>query len=301
MERTGHLFMALIAISCFCQGTYAQKKYLTTGADRAVAEEVMRSLHEASAVAESSGRSLSTADLMVMAAESLLGTPYVAGTLDEDPIREDLRIYLTKTDCIIFVETCLNLARSVKECGDVPSFDRFAANVAATRYRVKGPPYSYGDRIHYTTEWLRRQEGSLRDITLDLGGEVNNHPIFFMTRNHKLYKQLSDAANIPRAALDLKKIGEAEEELNKVPMTHIPRAKVAAAEDGIESGDIICFVSKVDGLDIAHVAIAYIKEGRRGFIHASQADGKVEIDSRTVSEYVASRSNLTGIKVIRPL
>jgi hypothetical protein len=172
--------------------------------------------------------------------------------------------------------------------------------VAKTRYRCK-PPYSYGDRIHYTTEWIRRQEGVLKDITLDLGGEVNDHPIGFMSQNYKSYKQLTDADNIPRAALDLKKITEVEEALNKEPMTFIPKSKVASACGGIKSGDIICYVSGVKGLDIAHVAIAFVRDGRVGSIHASQKDGKVEIDRQTIEEYVSSRSNLSGIKVVRPL
>ncbi|MBO4230351.1 MAG: DUF1460 domain-containing protein, partial [Bacteroidales bacterium] len=69
----------------------------------------------------------------------------------------------------------------------------------------------------------------------------------------------------------------------------------------IQSGDIICFVSTVEGLDIAHVGMAYVEDGRVGFIHASQNDGKVVIDSRTIVEYVLPRRNLSGIKVVRPL
>ena len=141
----------------------------------------------------------------------------------------------------------------------------------------------------------------MKDITLELGGETYDHPICFMTSNPKSYKQLADADNIPRAALDLKKIAEVEAELNKEPMTYIPTAKVEAAAKVIKSGDIICYVSNVEGLDIAHVALAYVENGRVGFIHASQKDGKVEIDKQTIAEYVGSRSHLSGIKVVRPL
>ena len=80
-------------------------------------------------------------------------------------------------------------------------------------FRCLGIPADLGVRVegpHYTTEWIRRQEGTLRDITLELGGEVNDHPIDFMSTHTKSYKQLADANNIPRAALDLKKIEETE-------------------------------------------------------------------------------------------
>ena len=298
MKRILFLFVALSAFLCFGQLSSGQG-YVTTNADRAVALDVMKTMSDSLAAARSEGKDVSTADLMVLAAKSMLGTKYVAGTLDEDPLKEELKVYLTRTDCIIFVETCLNLARTVKE-GKASSFDALAANVARTRYRCR-PPYTYGDRIHYTTEWIRRQQGSLEDLTLDLGGEVYDHPIDFMSTHTKSYKQLANADNIPRAALDLKKIEETEAALNKEPMTYIPKQKVAAAASGIKTGDIICYVSNVKGLDIAHVAIAYVDNGRVGFIHASQADGKVEIDKQTIAEYVGSRSHLSGIKVVRPL
>ena len=295
------LFVALIAIPGSCQ-LVPKIDHITTEADKAVAAKVLGELQEAYSGSVTAGTPLPVSGLMIMAAESLLGTPYVAGTLDEDPIEERLRVYLTKTDCILFVETCLALAKTVTESGgrDV-SFDSFVAQVAGTRYRVK-PPYLYSDRVHYTTEWARRQEGkSLKDMTLELGGETYDHPVNFMTRHPESYKQLQDAASIPRAALNLKRIGEVEDELNKVPMTYIPKQKIPSVEKGIQSGDIICFVSSVEGLDIAHVAMAYVKNGRVGFIHASQKEGKVVIDGQTIADYVAHRSNLSGIKVIRPL
>ncbi len=300
MKRTVALFMALFAILIHPWFTSAQD-YITTSQDKALAQRLLNELHEKYLSARISGEPMETADLMVIAAKELIGVPYIAGTLDEDASTEKMRIYLTKTDCIIFVETCLNLARTVIETGEEsPSFGSFAANMARTRYR-KDPPYSYSDRIHYTTEWIRRQEGTLNDMTMELGGEINDHPISFMSAHPKSYKQLEDADNIPRAALDLKSIEEVEQELNKIPMTQIPKARISSAAGGIRSGDIICFVSTVDGLDIAHVAIAYVENGRVGFIHASQSDGKVEIDGRTIEEYVSRRSNLSGIKVVRPL
>ncbi|MBR5176145.1 MAG: DUF1460 domain-containing protein [Bacteroidales bacterium] len=300
MKRTIALFMALFAALLIPRLTCAQD-YITTAKDKALAERLLVDLQREYKASLDGGNPLGTSDLMVIAARKLIGTPYVAGTLDEDPLAEKLRIYLTKTDCIIFVETCLNLARTAIEAGEgSPSFNQFAANIAGTRYR-KDPPYSYSDRIHYTTEWIRRQEERLKDLTIELGGEVYDHPISFMSMHPKSYKQLEDANSIPRAALDLKTIEETEKELNKTPMTQIPKAKISSAGHGIKTGDIICFVSAVEGLDVAHVAIAYVENGRVGFIHASQNDGKVEIDERTIEEYVSRRSNLSGIKVIRPL
>ena len=297
MKQLFRVFMALFAMFVFLD--VRAEDYITTNADKALADKLMAQMHSAW---RKSGGTLSTADLMVMAAQGLYGTPYVAGTLDEDPTREVPRLYLTKTDCIIFVETCLALAKAVQDANvDAPQFPAYALKVLGMRYRTK-PPYSYGDRIHYTTEWIRRQKASLKDVTLDLGGEVYDHPIHFMTSNSSSYKQLADPDNVPRAALALRKIAEAEAQLAKEPMTYIPSDKVAEAASQIWSGDIICFTSSVEGLDISHVAIAFVEGGRVGFIHASQAEGKVVKDRRTIAEYVARPgSKISGIKVVRPL
>ena len=289
------LLPALVGLS-----VHAQTFYVSPKADQDIAGKLLGELYEVKQQARETGSGVRTADLMVDAALKLMGTPYVAGTLDTDPVNEQLRIYLTKTDCILFVETCLDLALTVKECKTCPDFVQFAWKVASTRYRCDAP-WGYGDRIHYTTEWIRRQDKVLKDITLDLGGEVYDHQINYMSTHPDSYKQLGNARNIPRAALALQKITETEAELNRTPMTFIPKDKVAGIENKIETGDIICFVSAIEGLDIAHVAIAYVKDGRTGFIHASQAAGKVIIDPKTISGYVSSRSNLAGIKVVRPL
>ena len=240
-----------------------------------------------------------TSELMVYAARYLLGTPYVASTL-EGGTKEELRVYLTKTDCILFVETCLNLALTKMQGHS--DFDALAENLRQSRYRG-GVVSCYADRIHYTTEWIRLKEkkGILKDITLDLGGIKTEKKIFYMSRNYKSYKHLKDADTDPAAARNRDIIAGVEEELNQSPQTYIPAARIREIEGQIRSGDIICYMSGVEGLDIAHVAIAYVHDGKVGFIHASQADGKVEIDPLTIADYVKSRKNCPGIKVVRVL
>ena len=288
--------LACLAVALSGISAGAQTFYVSPKADQDMAVKLLGELHGIKAETPD----VQTSALMVDAALNLMGTPYVAGTLDTDPVNEQLRIYLTKTDCILFVETCLDLALTVKENRGCPDFVQFAWKVASTRYRCEGP-WGYGDRIHYTTEWIRRQDNVLKDITMDLGGEVYDHPINYMSTHPESYKQLGNARNIPRAALALQKISDTEAELNRTPMTYIPKAKVAGIEDKIKTGDIICVVSAVEGLDIAHVAIAYVKDGKVGFIHASQAAGKVIIDPKSIAGYISSRTNLAGIKVVRPL
>lgn len=241
---------------------------------------------------------VTTSDFLLYAARYLLGTSYVGGTLEAGD-KEELRISLTQTDCILFVETCLDLARC-KMLG-YNDFSHFAEEVRQSRYR-DGQIRGYGDRIHYTTEWIRRGEerGVVRDITLDLGGIPSDRKIFYMSRNYKKYKHLSSADTDPAVRRELDAVAAAEAELNRQPQTFIPTAQIPAAADKIRSGDIICFMSGVAGLDIAHVAVAYVRDGKVGFIHASQTGGKVMVDPLSIAAYAASRKNCPGIKVVRP-
>lgn len=279
---------------------------ITLRSDIPIAENIMKALAP-------NVNKESTGDLMVMAAMKLLGTPYVAGTLEEGD-EEDVRVYLSKTDCILFVETCMNLALTAKQKGDKANFEALAQNVRQSRYR-NGNVRSYGDRIHYTTEWIRQGEkrGVVNDITLKIGGEVYDHPIYFMTKNYKLYKHLKDAnlsdeccseesenCTLSQATKDYNTIAKVEAELNQKPYTIIPQDKIKACEKLIKNGDVICYMSTTPGLDIAHVAMAYWrKDGKLGFIHASMAEMKVVIDKQSIDEYVKGRKGINGIKVIR--
>ena len=276
-------------------------------ADKVVAQRILNALwKEKSESMKSSGSQTGDAfsKLILSAAGKLAGTPYAGGTLDSEWEGEQMRIFLTRTDCILFVQTCISLAQTVDSATDDKdvSIERFASLLERSRYRKKGPPYSYSDRIHYTTEWLRREEGAtLNDITIDLGGSQIDHPVSFMTSNASRYPLLSDQAINPDCESDLKAIRATEEKLNREPMTTIPGSKLPEAAKGIRSGDIICFTTTVEGLDISHVAIAVVKNGEVFFIHASQKEGKVIVDKKPLIEYVNVHRNLSGVKILRPL
>ena len=97
------LTLALFLPFLACAQEQEKEKYVTTPEDRALAGKVLAELK--ARPDEAPGAQ------MVRAAEVLLGQPYVAGTLEELP-EEQLCIYLTRTDCILFVETCLGLVRT---------------------------------------------------------------------------------------------------------------------------------------------------------------------------------------------
>ena len=249
------LFLSLMA----CQGQTPAEKYLTTPEDKALAVQVMTDLK--GYADEPVG------DRMVRAAEALLGQPYVAGTLEE-PEQETLCIYLTRTDCILFVETCLGLVRAAGQDG---SFETLARELRESRYR-DGVCGRYEDR-----------PGAL-------GGVDFGHPVHYMSRHPDSYKRMTDVDAI--AAI--------ERQINAVPSSYIPKSALKKALPGIRNGDIILFTTKVDGLDVSHCAIAKVAPGKPvRFIHASTVPMKVVMDPKTLEEYVMGRKAVTGIQVYR--
>ena len=308
-------FMIAAALMLLSFSGFSQS-YDTTPDDIQLAEKVMSSLVPS--------RSLPTGQLMFMAGQQLLGQPYVAGTLDEGD-EEQVRVYLTKTDCIIFVETCMNLAYAVKVYGNEANFDKLADLVRMSRYRDGAVNY-YSDRVHYTTEWIRQGEkrGIMEDLTMKLGGEIYDHPISYMSKHYKSYAHLKKSDTDSRQAYDLLKISEVEEELNKEQYSYIPDKKIASIAGGIQTGDIIGYMSVTEGLDIAHVVMAYVhypdgtviygpqdapevKEGSSqhggdpvvGFMHASMGQMKVILDPKTIADYACDSKSINGIKVVR--
>ena len=235
----------------------------------------------------------SVPELMIIAAKQMLGTEYVAGSLEQVP--EKLKVSLVETDCILFVETCLAMAVNAKKGNDSP--DSLCAFIQGTRYR-NGEVDGYTSRIHYTSGGIRQGEanGIFREITDVLSGEnLSGQRFSYMSEHTGAYKQIKDNP------AEIAKIAKMEESLNRYTDYYvIPKAEVKKMEHLLKDGDILGFNSNVKGLDIAHVALVYHKEnGEVGFIHASQVDGKVVIDEKSIHDYVNSRKSNDGIRIIR--
>ena len=276
--RKWFLLLVLMLPFLFCDGHSGT--YVTTDQDRALAEEVLMKLK--------AHQDEEPGNLMVRAANALLGQPYVAGTLEELP-DEKLCVYLTRTDCILFVETCLGLVQAAQR--NTVSFDYFVSELQQSRYR-DGECSRYEDRLHYTTEWARQgvARGVLEDMTEALGGVRYNHPVHYMSMHPDAYPRMTDVDAIKAV----------EDSINAVPSTYIPKNRLKKALKGIRNGDIILFTTTVDGLDVSHCAIAKVDAGEPvRFIHASTGAKKVILEPRTLEEYVTGRKAVTGIQVYR--
>ena len=273
-------FLLLVLMIPFLSCYGHSGTYVTTDQDRALAEEVLMKLK--------AHQDEEPGNLMVRAANALLGQPYVAGTLEELP-DEKLCVYLTRTDCILFVETCLGLVQAAQR--NTVSFDYFVSELQQSRYR-DGVCSRYEDRLHYTTEWARQgvARGVLEDMTEALGGVRYDHPVHYMSMHPDAYPRMTDVDAI-RAV---------EASINAAPSTYIPKSALKGALGGIRNGDILLFTTTVDGLDVSHCAIAKVEAGKPvRFIHASTGAMKVILEPRTLEEYVMGRKAVTGIQVYR--
>lgn len=275
------MVFALAALKCAAQDDY-MKTVRYSDSSPAIFEKVAKAVSPYKE--EPAGK------LMVRIAKQFLGTAYVAGTLETEP--EQLTINMDQTDCILFVEMCLALTQTIK--GDEPTFENFCRNTQRLRYR-DGKVDGYASRNHYTSSWIKQgqENGIFREVSKDLGGSRLNQHIDFMSTHLESYKQLKDNPGM------VVKIMQAEADLNKNTYYYLPQDDITKLSKGIREGDIICFVTSVDGLDIGHVAIAVEQNGQKCFIHASTKAMKVTIDKQTIADYVLSHKSTKGVRVVR--
>jgi len=248
-------------------------------------------------------------DLVVEIAQKFLGTEYIASTLEKEP--EELQVFLDKTDCILFVELSSCFALTVKgleivQSGDgdnftvretpsvkkaKPSYELLCRNIQNMRYRL-GVVDGYPSRLHYTSEWILQNQtnGIIKEFSSTLGDKFTQK-FSYMSKHTGSYMQLKDNPS------NVEKIKAMEEHLTaQQPYYFISQQKLRDPKvmSQIHNGDIITFMSKAEGLDLAHVAIAFEVDGQMHFIHASSKAMKVIIEEKTLADYASN-----GLRISR--
>lgn len=225
----------------------------------------------------------------------LVGTPYVAFTLETEEPVEYCTVNLEGLDCVTFFESSLDMARVLP--GGLTK-DRLVKAVRQTRYR-DGKQGDYTSRLHYTMDWFydNERKGIVKVLTNELpGAEPFTQRVGFMSSHPNSYKQLKANPTL------VPKIAETEARINARPKTYIPTAAIAAIEPLLRTGDIIGLCATQEGIDIAHTGMAYRREdGVLCFFDATNGTGRndVKLGGR-LSERLNPKSH-TGIVVARPL
>lgn len=225
-------------------------------------------------------------------ARQLLGTPYVAHTLEAD--EEILTINIHELDCLTFIETLYALTRAT--LNQRYSWRDYAANIENVRYRG-GTMGDYSSRIHYISEWIidNHMRGNLVEVTPDLPHAdylVKN--IDYMTKNPGQYRQLkNDSAMV-------EKIRRYELRQHRFPYLKRSWLNNKDVKAALHSGDFISLVTKIDGLDVSHNGIVIVDEkGDPYLLDASMSGGKVLLESKPLFKYLERSKNNIGVRIFR--
>ena len=138
-----------------------------------------------------------------------------------------------------------------------------------------------------------QRKGVLTDITKEFGGESIKFNVFYMSKNSEKYKALKIH---PEYVTIIAKI---EEKINNETFYYIPKNKILSIEDKFKTGDIVAFVTDIEGLDYSHIGIIFVdKNGTARLLHASSKHKKVILDEK-LSKYINSIKNDIGITILR--
>jgi hypothetical protein len=236
-------------------------------------------------------------ELMGRFGQELLGTPYVAHTLELDDRLEYCTVDFRGLDCVTFFENSLNLARIMR--AGTPTQAALLNAIRLTRYR-DGVQTDYTSRLHYTTDWIwdNARRGHVKDLAAELpGAEPFKQQVGFMSAHPESYRQLKANPDLVPA------IRRTEATVNARPKMFVPLARIEAIEPLLQTGDIIGICTTVPGIDISHTGLCVKDDqGRARFMNASSKASNMKVVwDGPMHEAIASGARNTGIVVARPV
>ncbi len=233
-------------------------------------------------------------DLVAYYAHRLLGTPYVAHTLEGDT--EALTINVHELDCTTFVETLYALARTTMNRRY--SWRDYAANLENLRYRG-GVMGDYSTRLHYISDWIvdNRMRGNLVEATPDLPHAASLiKDINFMSTHAASYRQLKGDSAMTAKIRNVE-VGYRNHRIPYLKRTWLNDKNVKAA---LRSGDFIGLVCNIDGLDVSHMGIVIVDDkGDPYLLDASMSGGKVMLEEKPLYKYLDRSKTTIGIRIFR--
>ena len=231
-------------------------------------------------------------DLVVFYANKLLGTPYVAHTLEGET--EMLTINIDELDCTTFVETLYALTQTT--LSRRATWRDYANNLESIRYR-NGVMGDYSSRLHYISDWIvnNSARGNLKDIAPNFDScKYLVKTIDFMSKHRSSYSSLKDSTIFEK----IRNI-EVGYRSHRFPYIKKESLKSQRTKNTFKSGDIIGMVTKIDGLDISHLGIVVKEKNELYFINASMSGKKVQLEKTTFYEYLANIRSCIGVRVFR--
>lgn len=231
----------------------------------------------------------SAGEKMAAIGRRFAGRPYKGGTL-EGNAQEVLTIGTEAFDCTTFVETVTAMAMTLE--GGRSSWRDVVYNLRQLRYRG-GEVDGYSSRLHYISDWIidNFHRGNLREVTDRVGpADYQVKTLDFMSHNREKYPALADSAAF--AGIKNMEIGFRSHRYPYIKPMNIKKT-------ALKEGDIVALTTSVKGLDVSHLGIIVIKDGKPHLMHASSRAGKVIEDPLTLEDYLKRNRTTTGIRVVR--
>lgn len=230
--------------------------------------------------------------LVAQYGEWLMGTPYVAHTLEGD--KEMLTINIDELDCTTFVETLYALTRTT--LSGRYSWRDFAHNLEAIRYRG-GNINGYASRLHYISDWIieNTYRGNIKEFTPELDGVqymVKN--IDFMSKNRDKYPALADDATFQKI-----KGTEIGYRNHRFPYFKVDFNSQKRMKKVVRTGDFVAIVTNIKGLDVQHMGVIVMKDDVPYLLNASSVGKKVQIEEIDLADYIRRNKTAVGVRIIR--
>ncbi|MBC7978973.1 MAG: DUF1460 domain-containing protein [Armatimonadetes bacterium] len=244
-------------------------------------------------------RKIPIGERTVRIAREMVGTPYVGYSLEVDDRIESPVVNMAGMDCWTYYENALAISRMIAfKPGPYKPQDMLHM-VEIERYRNGVCNGNYLSRMHHLEEVFHdnQRRGYAANITPRLpGAERISREIKEMTVQWKSYRYLKNNPSL------IEPMGRIEAQVSRLPVYHIPKQKVRAAENYLQNGDICAITTHWHNGYTSHVGLIVRLKGRAYFTHATsdRDKGRMTVIDRPITDYLAGSSKHAGIIICRP-
>jgi hypothetical protein len=244
-------------------------------------------------------RRLPLGERTIRVAREMVGTSYVNYTLEVDDRIESPVVNLKGMDCWTYYENALAIARMLRYKPAPYQPVDMLHMVEIERYRNGVCTGSYLSRMHHLEEVFsdNQRRGYATNITSRIPGAVRlRREIHEMTVQWKSYRYLRSNPSL------IAPMGKIEAQVSNLPVYHIPKSKVRAAENYLQNGDVCAITCSDTSGYTSHVGLIVRLNNRAYFTHATsdRDKGRMTIIDRPITDYLNSGSKHAGIIICRP-
>jgi Protein of unknown function (DUF1460) len=244
-------------------------------------------------------RKLPIGERTIRVAREMVGTPYVNYTLEVDDRIESPVVNFKGMDCWTYYENALAISRMLRyKPGPYKPTDMLHM-VEIERYRNGVCNGNYLSRMHHLEEVFHdnQRRGYAVNVTSRIPGAVRlQREIREMTVQWKSYRYLRSNPSL------VEPMGKIEAQVSRLPVYHIPKSKVRAAESYLQNGDICAITTTWHSGYTSHVGLIVKLNNRAYFTHATsdRDKGRMTIIDRPITDYLNASSKHAGIIICRP-